>query len=83
GCPIIFGPRMENFREIADDLIKVEGAVRIQDEADLSGKLAELLSNPESRKLMGKRTRQLVETRQGASRRNLKLIGDIIIHNNG
>jgi 3-deoxy-D-manno-octulosonic-acid transferase len=74
GCPIIFGPHMENFREIADDLVKDGGAVRIQGERDLSETLAGLLSNPARRNQMGERARQLVGNRCGASRRNLELI---------
>jgi len=78
-CPIIFGPRMENFRKIADDLVKVSGAVRIRDENELLEKLSGLLSDPELRSRMGERARQLIESRRGASRRNLELINSIII----
>jgi len=74
GCPIIFGPHMENFREIADDLVKDVGAVRIQGERDLPETLAGLLSDPDRRNQMGERARQLVENRRGASWRNLDLI---------
>jgi len=74
GCPIIFGPHMENFREIADDLVKVAGAVRIQGERDLSETLAGMLSDPARRNQTGERARQLVGNRRGASRHNLDLI---------
>lgn len=76
--PIIFGPHMENFREIADDLVKASGAVRIQGERELSEKLAGLLSDSALRNRMGARARQLVENRRGASRRNLELIKQVL-----
>jgi len=74
GCPIIFGPHMENFREIADDLVQAGGAVRIRNEGELSEELARLLSDPVRRNEMGENARRLVEKCRGASRRNLELI---------
>jgi len=79
GCPIIFGPHMENFREIADDLVQAGGAVRIRDERELSGELARLLADPERRDRIGERARGLVEKQRGASRNNLELINRLEI----
>jgi 3-deoxy-D-manno-octulosonic-acid transferase len=77
-CPIIFGPHMENFRNIADDLVKAGGAVIIQDEIELSKKLSGLLADPVRRDRMGDRARQMVENRRGASQRNLELIKQVL-----
>jgi len=79
GCPIIFGPHMENFREIAADLVQAGGAVRIRDERELSEELARLLSDPELRDRIGESARRLVEKRRGASRKNLELISRLEI----
>jgi len=79
GCPIIFGPHMENFREIADELVQAGGAVRIRDERELSEELARLLSDPELRDRIGERARRLVEKHRGASRKNLELINRLEI----
>jgi 3-deoxy-D-manno-octulosonic-acid transferase len=77
GCPIIFGPHMENFREIADDLVEDGGAVRIRDEGELLEELARLLSDPARRDRIGARARLLVEKCSGASRKNLELINGL------
>ena len=78
GRPVLFGPHMENFGEIADDLVDAGGAVRIKDEADLTGRLAEILSDPERRKRMGEKARRVVESRRGASQKNLGLIKNLV-----
>ncbi len=78
GCPIIFGPHMENFQEVTDDLIKAVGAVRIQNEGELSEKLAGLLSDPARRDRMGYQARQMLENRRGASQRNLEQIKQVL-----
>lgn len=74
GCPVVFGPHMENFQEIADNLIKAGGAVKIVNEIELKQKLSGLLSNPEERQRMGERAQRAIVDLRGASQRNLKLI---------
>ncbi|MDP8235387.1 MAG: 3-deoxy-D-manno-octulosonic acid transferase [Candidatus Erginobacter occultus] len=76
--PIIFGPRMENFAEIAEELVLSGGAIRIDDENRLPAVIGKVLAHPGQAAKMGTRARAAVEKRRGASRRNLEMIGEII-----
>jgi 3-deoxy-D-manno-octulosonic-acid transferase len=76
--PIIFGPHMENFSEIADELAESGGAVRLEDENDLTGRIEEILADPARGAEMGERARAAVGKRRGASRRNLEMIREIM-----
>ncbi len=79
--PVLFGPRMENFREIADALVAAGGAIMIGDAKDLTARLAELLSDPEKREIMGGKARRVVEGLGGASGKNRELISRVIHEN--
>lgn len=74
--PVIFGPSMDNFHGIAEILVR-EGGARQVELTDLEGTLRELLSNPDSRRSMGQRARQAVETEQGATERTLRFLEDL------
>ncbi len=78
GKPILFGPHMENFSEIAEDLIESGGAFRIEDESRLAARFSEILVDPQRGALMGRRARAVVERKQGATRRNLEMIRELI-----
>ncbi len=78
GRPILFGPRMENFAEIAGELVETGGAVRVEDGSRLAGRIAEILADREKAAAMGARARAAVEKRRGASRRNLEMIREIV-----
>ena len=69
---------MENFREIADELLCAGGALMVTDEESLTEKIRFLLSSPEKRRAMGLNARRVVENHRGASGRNLKMISDIL-----
>jgi 3-deoxy-D-manno-octulosonic-acid transferase len=66
GKPIVFGPHMDNFREIADACVAAGAAVRLDDEAQLERTLSELLGDPVRRARLGAAARALVEANRGA-----------------
>lgn len=76
--PILFGPRMENFSEIADELVLSGGAIRVEDGSRLAAAIGEVLADPKKSAAMGVRARAAVEKRRGASRRNLEMIKELI-----
>jgi 3-deoxy-D-manno-octulosonic-acid transferase len=76
--PVLFGPRMENFRDIARALLDGGGAIRVGDEADLSAALADLLADPARRRDIGAKGRAVVESRRGATRRNLESLRELL-----
>jgi len=78
GKPIVFGPHMENFAEIAAELADTGGAIRIEEENRLTARLREVIADPGKGAAMGRAARAAVEKRRGASRRNLEMIRDLL-----
>lgn len=79
GKPLLFGPHMENFRDIAAELVAAGGAIRLADDSGLETSLVDILSHPEKRTAMGGAARRVVENRRGASRRNLETVKTLLI----
>ncbi len=53
GCPILFGPYMEDFAEISDELLRCRAAITVTDETSLATTVKALLNSPEHRRRMG------------------------------
>jgi 3-deoxy-D-manno-octulosonic-acid transferase len=66
GKPIVFGPHMDNFREIADAFVAAGAAVRLEDEGQLERTVIELLGDSVRRARLGAAARALVEANRGA-----------------
>jgi 3-deoxy-D-manno-octulosonic-acid transferase len=69
--PTIFGPHMENFREIRDMFIEENAAVEVQNAAELAAAVGKFLADPAFSEKLGARARQLVERNTGATERVL------------
>jgi len=74
GRPILFGPHMENFREIADAFLSSGAARQVQSEHDLEDRLVALLTDPVRQASLGAAARALVEANRGAKDRSLAVI---------
>lgn len=74
GRPIVFGPHMDNFREISDAFVAAGAAVRLDDEAQLERVLVELLGDPVKRARLGAAARALVEANRGAKDRTILVL---------
>ncbi len=71
--PVVFGPSMENFKGIADELVAEGGALQVQRE-ELAGCLNALLTDAARRRSLGENARRMLERRQGATDRTLDLL---------
>lgn len=71
--PVLFGPWMDNFQGIAENLVEQGGAWQVSVD-ELETRLGDLLRDPEHRKQMGERASRAVEKEQGATERTLKLL---------
>jgi 3-deoxy-D-manno-octulosonic-acid transferase len=71
GSPIIFGPDMRDFRQIADWLLHAGGARQVSDLKVLTQVLSQLLNDAQLAASMGERARQVVLLHQGAVGRTL------------
>lgn len=74
GKPIIFGPNMQNFAQIARSFVERGGAVQVKDAAELEAALATLLSDEARRVEMGRIARLVVRENQGAVDRTAEMI---------
>src|SRR5262249_44163729 len=64
--PLIFGPYMHHFPELAALLPHAGGAVQVQGEEDLYERLVYLLTQPEARKTMGQCALPALAANRGA-----------------
>jgi 3-deoxy-D-manno-octulosonic-acid transferase len=69
--PPVFGPSMENFRNMASDFLSAGAAVQVADSRGLAEAWIALLSDPTRCERMAAAARGLVELNQGATQRTL------------
>jgi 3-deoxy-D-manno-octulosonic-acid transferase len=75
GKPVIFGPHMENFADIARTFLDQHGAVQVGSAGDLADALVALLDDPVRRATLGATARGIVEANRGATLRTLEALG--------
>ena len=80
GKPIVFGPHMQNFKEIADAFLGNDAAVQVQTERELNTALLALVTDPVRRARLGAAARALVEANRGAKTKTLAVIGELLPH---
>jgi 3-deoxy-D-manno-octulosonic-acid transferase len=78
GKPPVYGPSMENFREMARQYLEVGAAVEVNSAEGLAAAWAVLLADPERSARMGTAARRLVEQNRGATDRVLARLGKIL-----
>jgi 3-deoxy-D-manno-octulosonic-acid transferase len=78
GKPIVFGPHMENFAEIAQTFLDNGAALQLRSGRDLETVLLELLSDPVRRASLGAAARALVEANRGARGKSLSVIAQLM-----
>ncbi len=81
GKPIVFGPHMENFREIASLLLQAGASRSISSEQELVCFLEEILGKPEEGKKMGQRAKEVLLAHRGATRRTMELLEPLLGRN--
>lgn len=64
-CAIIYGPYMDNFKEITQDLEQNNAAIRIKDKNGLKDTIEELISNHEKLEKLSKASQEIVKKRSG------------------
>src|SRR6187401_279636 len=78
GKPIVFGPYMQNFAEIARAFLDNDAAVQIRSPRELETVLLELLGDPVRRARLGAAARALVEANRGARVKTLSAIAQLL-----
>jgi 3-deoxy-D-manno-octulosonic-acid transferase len=74
GCPVLFGPHMENFAAVVELLRRRDGALQISSAAELAPQIGALLRDPERRAALGARGQAALQTHRGATARTVELI---------
>lgn len=78
GKPIVFGPHMHNFREIAEAFIANAAGVQVQSERELEEALRNLVTDPVRRASLGAAARALVDANRGAKDKTMAVIADLL-----
>jgi 3-deoxy-D-manno-octulosonic-acid transferase len=75
GKPVLFGPHMENFRDMAREFLEAGAAVEVRTSAALAGELERLLTDSAAAEEIGRRGQALLERNRGATGRLLAALG--------
>jgi 3-deoxy-D-manno-octulosonic-acid transferase len=78
GKPIVFGPHMQNFGEIAETFVANGAAIQVRSEGEFEDTIVSLIGDPVRRARVGAAARALVESNRGAGDRTLAVIGDLL-----
>ncbi|MEW6101879.1 MAG: 3-deoxy-D-manno-octulosonic acid transferase [Candidatus Omnitrophota bacterium] len=76
--PIIFGPHMFNFRDIAGMFLKEDAAIKIEGREGLEEAVAYLLNNPDKASGFGERAKGLIKKNQGSTQENIRAIKSLL-----
>ncbi len=74
GKPMVFGPNMQNFAEVARSFLAKDGAVQVRDAAQLEEALGNLLSDESRREALGQNALAVVRENLGAIDRTVDMI---------
>jgi 3-deoxy-D-manno-octulosonic-acid transferase len=78
GKPIVFGPHMENFAEIAGAFLANGAAVQVRTPRDLEDVVVGLMADPVRRARLGAAARALVDANRGAKDATLRVLGELL-----
>lgn len=74
GKPVIFGPHMFNFRDIAELFIRNKAAILVNDAQELKKEISSMFNDPIRGREMGERARKLIYDNKGATVKTVELI---------
>jgi 3-deoxy-D-manno-octulosonic-acid transferase len=69
GTPVLFGPFMANFKEIAEGMLRQQAAIQCQNENEIMSAIITLYENPVYSEVLVDKARQFVLQNQGAMTR--------------
>ena len=72
GKPILFGPHMENFRDVAELFLRGDAALQVIEAAELARAVNELLDDGARRRRIGEAAKQVLGREAGATRRTFE-----------
>ena len=78
GKPIVFGPHMENFAEIAEAFLANDAALQVRSDRELEAAVLSLMGDPVRRARLGAAARALVDANRGAKDKTLSVIASLV-----
>ena len=78
GKPVVIGPHMQNFGEIAETFLTNGAAIQVRTAGELEETMLSLIGDPVRRARVGAAARALVESNRGARDRTLAVIRDLL-----
>ena len=78
GKPVVFGPHMQNFGEIAETFLTNGAAIQVRTAGEFEETMLSLIGDPVRRARVGAAARALVESNRGARDRTLAVIRDLL-----
>jgi 3-deoxy-D-manno-octulosonic-acid transferase len=78
GKPIVFGPHMHNFREIAEAFLASGAALQVQNDRELEDALRNLVTDPARRAGLGAAAKALVEANRGAKDKTMAVLSELL-----
>jgi 3-deoxy-D-manno-octulosonic-acid transferase len=78
GKPILFGPYMFNFRDIAELFCKNQAVIPVRNGQELKTRIRELLNNAPAMEALGRRAKELVSQYKGATGKNADFVRGIL-----
>jgi len=82
GKPIVFGPHMDNFRQVARSFREAGAAIQLSVSTELEAELRLLLQNPAKMNQLGQRALTVIEQNRGAVKRTIEAIEPFLIQRN-
>ena len=83
GKPIVFGPFMQNFKEIAETFVASQAGIQLAASEQLAEVFVRLAGDPAERARLGAAARALLESNRGAKPRTLEAITALLPPPNG
>ncbi len=73
-CAVVFGPHMDNFAIMADDILASGAAIQVEDEPELVKTLERLLRAPDETMELAAKARNWAEAKRGILEETMKLL---------
>ena len=78
GKPIVFGPHMQNFAEIADAFLANGAAIQVRSEREFEEAMLGLVADPVRRARLGAAARALIDANRGARDKTLAVLAELL-----
>lgn len=80
GLPVVFGPFMANFRDIASLVIDSQAGIQVNSKAELSAALRLMLAEPDERRRLGSNGRDMIRLHGGSVEKHLEQLSSLMAH---